>query len=64
MKIWSFDDASNRLNEILDAAVSAPQTIEKDGRRFSISLVSSTSEIGVDFLLKGGPLDGEDDAKA
>lgn len=61
LKVWAFEDAAKRLDEILDAAVTAPQIIEKAGRRFVISLASDASKKDVDFLLRGGPLEGDED---
>ena len=61
MRTWAFEVASKRLDEILNAAIAAPQTIEKDGRRFVVSLATDASEKDVEFLLKGGPLEGDED---
>ena len=61
LRIWAYEDAVTRLDQLLDAAIVSPQTIERDGRRFVISLAADASEKDVDFLLKGGPLDGDDD---
>jgi len=38
-----------------------PQTIERGGRQFVISRVGDASKQDVDFLLKGGPLEGDED---
>lgn len=61
LRTWAFEVASKRLDEILNAAIAAPQTIEKDGRRFVVSLATDASEKDVEFLLKGGPLEGDED---
>lgn len=61
LRIWAFEDASKRLDEILNAALTAPQTIERDGRRFVVSLAAAPTKEDVSLLLKGGPLDGDED---
>jgi len=49
------------LDELLKAAVAAPQIIDWGGRRFVVSLATDASEKDVEFLLKGGPLEGDED---
>ncbi len=60
--IWSVDDASSKLNALLDASeAGVPQFIERDGVKF---LVVREKQIGNNLkedLLAGGPLDGSDD---
>jgi len=61
LRLWVFEDASRRLNELLDAAVTTPQMIERGRDRFVVSLATDASEKDIEFLLKGGPLEGDED---
>lgn len=61
MRVWAFEDASRRPNELLDAAVTAPQVIERGGDRFMVSFERAKAKPTTDFLLGGGPLDAGDD---
>lgn len=46
---------------MLDAAVTAPQMIERGGDRFMVSFERAKAKPTTDFLLGGGPLDAGDD---
>lgn len=61
LRVWAFGDAATRLGELLDAAIVSPQIVERDGRRFVISLAADASKKDVGFLLRGGPLEGDED---